>query len=51
MKPGMGVLLPVFLLVMSVSRAEAINVNEAEINNGAVVVHGNQAARNAAIQW
>jgi len=51
MKPGMGLLLPWLLLIAAVSRAEAINIKEAEINNGAVVVQGNQAARNAAIKW
>ena len=51
MKRSMGLLLGLLLLIGVISPAEAIKIKQAEIDGGAVVVAGNQAAKNVPIEW
>ena len=44
-------MITVVVWLVSVSLAEAININLAEVQNGLAVVQGNKAERNAAITW
>jgi hypothetical protein len=51
MKRFQGMLLGFMCLIGCVSSAEAIRIQQAEIDAGAVVVAGNQTARSAPITW
>src|SRR5215471_18842580 len=51
MKRFLGLAVGVFLMIAFVSSAQAINIDVAEVQNGAGVVAGGKAAANATITW
>jgi len=51
MKRSLGLLSGVLYLIGFVSSSAAINIQQAEIDSGAVAVRGNQAARSEPITW
>lgn len=51
MKRFLGLAIGLFFVIGFISSAEAIKIQQAEIDGGAVVVAGNQAARSAPITW
>ena len=51
MKRFMAAMITMFVLVVSATLAEAININRAEVQNGVAVVRGGRAASRATITW
>src|SRR5215831_9628931 len=51
MKRFLGLAVGIFLVIVFISSAEAINIDVAEVQNGAAVVAGGKAAANATITW